>query len=367
VAVRTGVMSSATPGKAIYDLIAADLAANPNWSRPAVSSLTGATNSHGANWTSQIWKCTVGAQVFHVIFSYDVTTTPLALYIQSAEAYDGSDGGGSPVASKFRRHGGAGALTTTGDGTAVTPGATDVANSGDVFLNSTNPNFAITNVLGSGSAFSYLFKVGNKAITIAYSVGGVNRWCHVGAFESLVTGPPDPMPLGQFSHPLNNPTPKDTVISTANHGEGVVSRNPGLGTGTEEGAFFANLNALHAPITNIHYTPGAASADATGPSMRSYGASVPRWYTKVLMSQAVIHQSAEGHSNLLTKPQQTFRGYYPDLFAGIMGGVTEPTGGGVDSVVIDGVTYYWLGLNCIGAGIAIVTTNTGTLIALRAD
>jgi hypothetical protein len=99
VVARTGVMSSSTPGKGLYDLIAVDLAANPNWSRPSVSSLTGATNSLGANFTSQIWKCTVGTQVFHVIFSYDTATTPLTLRVQTAEAYDGSDGGGVPAAA----------------------------------------------------------------------------------------------------------------------------------------------------------------------------------------------------------------------------------------------------------------------------
>jgi hypothetical protein len=220
-------------------------------------------------------------------------------------------------------------------------------------------------VLGSGSAFSYLFKVTNKAITISYSVGGVNRWVHVGAFESLVTGPSDPMPLGQFSHGFNNQTPKDHVIGTASHADGIVSRNPGLGTTAEEGAFFATLNPLHAPTSILWNVATGVPPTTIVPSGRVYG-TVPRYYTKTLMSQAVIHQSKEGHGDI-TKPPNAFRGYYPDLFAGIMAGSTEPTGGGVDSVVIDGVTYYWLGLNCVGPGIAAVTTDLGILIAVRAD
>lgn len=365
-AVRNGILSTSTPGKALYDLLAVDLAANPNWSQPSVPTLTGATNSHGANWTSKIWKCTVGTSVFHVIFSYDTTTTPLALYVQLAEAYDGSDGGGSPIAAKFRRTTCGGTISTTTDGTTVTPGATDIVNAADVFLNATSPNFEITNLLGTGSAFPYLFKVGNKSVTIGYNVAGANRWVHVGAFESLVTGPADPMPVGKFSHGVNNPVNMLGVISSAAHCDGTVTRNPGLGTTGEKGAFFAQLSPLHAPPW-MYDSGTLVMGSASPPSAQSFGATVPRWYTKVLMSQAVVHQSREGGSDPTNEPPQTFRGYYPDLFAGLMTGTTEPVGGGVDSVIIDGVQYYWLGLNCPGAGETVATTLCGTLIAVRAD
>lgn len=359
-AVITGVMSSATSGKAIYDLIAAQLAANPNWSRPSVSSLTGATNSWGANYTSQIWKCTVGAQVFFLILSYDTTTNVNDLYVQLAEAYDGSDGGGVPAAAKFRRPVGmGGTLNTVSDSTSVTPGATDLMTNADQALNVANPNWGKTNVLGSGSAFSYLFKVGNKSLTIAYSVGGVNRWVHAGAFESLVTGPSDPIPLAQISHGFNSPVNHLGTVSSTTHACGMVSRNPGLGVTAEAGAFAVNVQPLHAPIG---WTMGSGQAFPL--STESFGNSVPRWFTKVLMSQAIIHQTSNAQTGL---GKQTFRGYFSDLFAGTITGTTEPTGGGVDSVVIDGVTYYWLGINCPGPSLTAAATHFSVLVAVRAD
>src|SRR4030095_3271120 len=189
-------MSSATSGKAIYDLVAAALTSNTNWSRPANNpTVTGITDSIGTNYTSQIWKCTVGSQVFHLAFSYDTTTNVNDLVIQGFEAWDGSDGGGVPAAKKCRRPLVGGSNGTHGDVTSVTPGSTDLTSNSDVSLSSTNPNVGQCKLVGSGSAFSYLYKVGNKAVTIGFSVGGANRWMHVGAMESLVTGPTDTMPL----------------------------------------------------------------------------------------------------------------------------------------------------------------------------
>jgi hypothetical protein len=62
-----------------------------------------------------------------------------------------------------------------------------------------------------------------------------------------------------------------------------------------------------------------------------------------------------------------FRGYFPDLFACVVVGAVEPSGGGIDSVVVDGVTYYWLGVGCPGPGCAGLTSQVGNIIAVRAD
>lgn len=358
-AVRTGVMSSGTSGKAMYDLIAADLAANPNWAAATNNpTVTGVTDSYGANYTSKIWKCTVGTQVFHVAFSYDTTTNVNDLFITPFEAWDGSDGGGVPAAKKLRRPAGGGTAATQGDGSSVTPGTTDLVSNADVSLPSTSPDVAVANILGAGSAFNYLYKVGNKSVTIGYNVAGANRWVHVGAFESLVTGPSDTMPLGMFAHGVNTKAKKGVTISAGTHACGVVTRNPGLGTTAETGAFFAALWPLHLPMT-LFSSPASAALTACG-----FGSPVPRWYTKVLMSQAVIHQSRDADQG---GTQQSFRGYYPDLFACVINGTTEPVGGGVDSVVIDGVTYYWLGAACPGGSAVTVTDQQGGLVAVRAD
>ena len=356
-AVRTGVISSATAGKAIYDLVAVDLAANPNWSRPANNpQVSGGTDSFGVNYTSEIWKCTVGAQVFHVAFSYDATTNVNDLFVTPFEAWDGSDGGGVPGAKKLRRPAAGGASAAVGDNTSVTPGATDLASNADVSLVSSNPHVATCNVT-MGSPTSYLYKVGNKTVTIGIRVGSTNRWVHVGAMESLVTGPTDTMPLGMFTHGVNNPAVKGATVSSILHADGVVTRNPGLGTTAEAGAFFAQLQPLHASCA-LNGTANNMAASVCG-----FGASVPRWYSKVLMSQAVVHQSRGASSTL----GQFFRGYYPDVFACIVDGSTEPNGGGIDSVVIDGVTYYWLGANCPGPGSTNITDQVTALIAVRAD
>lgn len=361
-AVRTGVMSSGTSGKAIYDLIAADLAANPNWSRPANNpTVTGATDSYGANYTSQIWKCTVGSQVFHLAFSYDTTTNVNDLFVTPFEAWDGSDGGGVPAAKKLRRPAGGGTAVTDLDSTSVTPGTTDLVSNADVSIPSTSPMVAVANVVGSGSAFSYLFKVGNKSVVIGYNVAGANRFIIAGAFESLVTGPSDTMPLGMFTHGKNTPANKGGTPTSVKHGDGVVTRNPGLGTTAESGAFFAFMTPLHTASLALNTAGSPISSVA---SVLGFGASVPRWYTKVLMSQAVIHQSRDAHSGAVA---QGFRGYFPDIFACTMSGSTEPTGGGVDSVVIDGVTFYWLGLHCCGPTNTTATTAISTLVAVRAD
>lgn len=356
-AVRTGGLTSSTPGKALYDLIAIDLAANANWSRPANNpTVSGATDSYGANYTSQIWKCTVGSDVFHIALSYDTTTNVSDLFVTAFEAWDGSDGGGVPGAKKLRRPMGGGTVNTTDDNTSVTPGATDVVSNSDVSIPSTNPNVATTNVLLQTSVFSYLYKVGNKTLTIGVNVSAGNRWVHVGAMESLVTSQTVTMPLGLFVHGNNNPVPKAVTVSATVHADGVLSRDPGLGTTAETGAFYARLEPLH--------MPGLANAITNlATSGRSFGASVPRWYTKVLMSQAVAHQSR----NAGTTHGQVFFGYYPDLFAGVINGTTEPVGGGVDLVVIDGVTYYWLGAHCPGTGRSGVTSGSTILVAVRAD
>jgi len=323
--------------------------------------VTGVTDSYGANYTSQIWKCTVGSQVFHVAFSYDVTTNVNDLFITPFEAWDGSDGGGVPGAKKLRRQAGGGTTAAVGDATAVTPGATDVVSNADVSLLTTSPDVGVTNILGAGSAFNYLFKVGNKSVTIGYNVAGANRWIHVGAFESLVTGPADTMPLGMFAHGINTKAKKGVTLTSGTHADGIVTRNPGLGVTAEAGAFFAAMWPLHAGI-QVVVSPATVQI---APPACGFGAAVPRWYTKVLMSQAVIHQAAGAQA----QTGQLFRGYYPDLFAAVNDGVVEPIGGGVDSVVIDGVTYYWLGYNCPGPQntAAAPLDQQSSFIAIRAD
>lgn len=352
-AVKTGVLSSATAAQDLYNLIAADLGANPNWSRPVDPTLTGVTDSYTSTHTSQVWKNVVGSNSWHLVLSYD-SALPNELRVTFAEKYGAADGA---AAKRFRRIPGGGALGTASDTTSVTPATTDIVSDADAALSSTNPNFAFTKVTLGGSGFPYLFKVGNKDLTIGVSVAGVNRWVKVGAFESLVTGPPDPMPVAMFTHGINNLAQSGATLGINQHADGVVTRNPGLGTTAETGAFFAQLSPLHAPtalLTTTALFPNSAC---------SFGSSIPRWYTKTLMSQAVIHQSRSGGIT----DNQTFRGYYPDLFAGIINGTTEPVGGGADSVIIDGVTYYWLGLNCPGVGVASIQDQMGVIVAVRAD
>jgi hypothetical protein len=249
-----------------------------------------------------------------------------------------------------------------GDTTSVTPTATDIIGGGaaDGFLSTTSPNFPQTEILGTSSAFPYLFRVGNKSITISIAIGTNNRWVHAGSFESLVTGPPDPNPIGQFSSTNRNPTPMGTTNGISNHGDGVVTRNPGLGVVAEDGAGFACLNPLH-----LAFTPMCVgSATFCTDPVKSFGATPPRWYSKVLMSQAVIHQSRSGSGGTTG---QAFRGYYPELFAGAIKGTVEPIAGGVDSVIIDGVLYYWVGANCPGAVTGSISDAQTTLIAVRSD
>ena len=354
-AVVTGVMSSATPGLAMYNLIAAALTANPNWSRPVDPTLTGAADSYSATATSEVWKCTVGSNSFHAVFSTD-TATPLNLRVTIAEKYGAADG---CAAKRFRRIPGGGATAATSDSVAITPGATDVVTDADTALNSTSPYFMFHQHVMTGSAFSYLFKVTNKTVTLGTVISGVNKWIHIGAFESLVTGPSDPMPIGMFARGLvsGDSVNAGVTLSVSAHACGTVTRNPGLGTTAESGAFMAQLKPLHAfPDLGL----GLITAI---PPILSFGATPPRWYTKVLMSQAVIHQSRNANSTA----GQYFRGYYTDLFAGLISGTTEPQGGGIDSVVIDGVTYYWLGANCPGASTTALTSGNSTLIAIRAD
>lgn len=353
-AVVTGVMSSATSALSLYNLIAAQLSANPNWSRPVDPTLTGVTDSYSATTTSEVWRCTVGTATFVVVFTTD-TAAVNDLRITFAEKYGAVDG---CAAKRFRRIPGGGTTSPSADSASVTPGATDVVTDTDTALSSTSPNFTWCKITGAGSAFNYLFKVGNKSVTIGVVIAGANRWVHVGAFESLVTGPSDPVPIGLFSHGFNNPANANASPSATIHADGVVTRNPGLGVTAETGAFFAVLSPLHADNGIF-----GGTARTVGTPSQGIGAAVPRWYTKVLMAQAIIHQSRGAHA---TTPQ-TFRGYYSDLFACICGSATEPTGGGVDSVVIDGVTYYWLGGHCPGVGSATFTTGQSVFVAVRAD
>lgn len=355
---RTGVISSATPAQTLYTAIAADLAANPNWSRPASNpTITTAVDAYGtATGVAEVWKNTVGSASWFLVLYYD-TASPTNFFVTLAEAYDGSDGVGVPGAKKFRRIPGGGTVASTMDGTSVTPATNDLVTNADTTLGSTSPNFVHTNLNTPTTAFSYLYKVGNKALTIGINASGVNRWVHVGAFESLVTGPSDPMPIAMFTHGVNNAVNMAGTVGVGTHGDGVVCRNPGLGVTGETGGFYARMEPLHASSSLT------VSQFSMNPSSEGYGVAVPRWYTKPLMSQAVIHQSRATGSTL----GQMWRGYYPDLFAGVSAVVAEPTGGGVDSVVIDGVTYYWLGINCPGTGAAGPTANQSTLIAVRSD
>jgi hypothetical protein len=355
---RTGVISSATPAQTLYTAIAADLAANPNWSRPASNpTITTAVDAYGtATGVAEVWKNTVGSASWFLVLYYD-TASPTQFYVTLAEAYDGSDGGGVPGAKRFRRIPGGGTVAGTIDTTAVTPATNDLVSNADVSLGSTSPNFVHTNLNTPTTAFSYLYKVGNKALTIGINASGTNRWVHVGAFESLVTGPSDPMPIAMFTHGINNIVNMSGTVTSTAHGDGVVCRNPGLGVTAEAGAFFAKLEPLHASQAL------STGAFAVNPSSQGYNVAVPRYYTKPLMSQAVIHQSRQAG----TLAGQMWRGYYPDLFAAVVGAATEPTGGGVDSVVIDGVTYYWLGMGCPGTSAAGITVNQSNLVAVRAD
>lgn len=357
-AVITGALSSATSAVDLYNLIAAALTANPNWSRPTDPTITGATDSLAATATSQVWKCTVGTEKFYVVFTTD-TALPNNLYVHTAERYGTDD---SLTAKRFARITGGGTLATAADGTSVTPGSQDVVTTASTALSATSPNFAGTLLTLSGSVFSYLFKVTNKTVTIGVRTT-VNRWVQVGMFESLVSGPSDPCPVGLFTHGINNLANRGATIGSNAHADGVVTRNPGLGTTAEAGAFFAWLLPLHSGGASLVGT--TLGDQPIWPSARGYTGTPPRWHSRVLMSQAIVHQSLDGSGP--STGGQSFRGYYPDLFACHINGTTEPLGGGVDSVVIDGVTYYWLGINCPGVQRTTIATGMSILVAVRAD
>ena len=357
-AVITGALSSATSAVDLYNLIAAALTANPNWSRPTDPTLTGATDSLSATSTSQVWKCTVGTEKFYVVFTTN-TAAVNDLIIHLAERYGTDDG---LTAKRFSRITGGGTLASVGDNTSVTPASQDVVTTASTALISSSPNFAGTLLTLSGSVFSYLFKVTNKTVTIGVRTT-VNRWVQVGMFESLVSGPSDPCPVGLFTHGINNLANRGTTLTSSVHADGVVTRNPGLGTTAEAGAFFALLLPLHSGgASMVGVTVGE---QPIWPSARGFTGTPPRWHSRVLMSQAIIHQSQDASGP--TVGSQSFRGYYPDLFACHINGATEPLGGGVDSVVIDGVTYYWLGVNCPGYQRATVASGMSILVAVRAD
>ena len=341
--VTTGTQGvDATPTSTFYTNVLSGALTTAGWT--AIHTLTSA--NAGTTGNVEVWKCTAtGTGNFYVFIEKDDTNGNLR--IRASEVYN--ENSSTPRIQKPVSLGGA--TNGTLSNTSVTPTANSTVTDSDTTLTSTNPWISNPAISMPSGGFSYIYEVRDNLMTIATRVSGTNYYVVVGKFTSLVTGLTDDHPICMFSHSFNQKLGSTASIATTAHGDGCVSRTPGR-TAAESGAFAVTIRPLHA--ANL----AAAASLAFVNDARAYNNITPRYQANGNLSPAIIHQCASGGV------RSTFRGYLPDFKAGILNLATDESLVG-DTVTIDGVVYYWLGVCNPGGARGAITANETVLLAIK--
>jgi hypothetical protein len=322
----TGV--DATPATTLYNLLATALLANGNWTEQADSPVSAA--NAGTTDIVRVWKCTGGVADFYVFIEVD--NTNLRLRFRLAETWNTGT-------HRLQQPAGGGTTAAATDTTSVTPTANGTVTDADTTIGSTNPNVSFVQLNVLGTAFNYLYEVRDNLLTVSTRVSSVNYYCVVGCFTSLVQALSDTSPLVLLGHPANTGM-SGTVESANASNSGRFTRLPGFGAVAQTGAFNCAALPLLMPIRS------GAALTANANTFSSIGGTVSNpWFSNHLVMPIILHGMTAGALG----NRRGMRGTLPDFLGGYF--TNEPASAGVDTLTVNGSTYYPLGLcRDIGSG-----------------
>jgi len=352
--VSTGTMGvSATPATDMYNLIAAALTANGNWTETADSPVS-AVNAGGGIIVAPVrcWKNDATPNWFLMI---EVDDTNARLRIRAAEELGVGGGASNPAQYKVRKfidgHSSSNSfqLVANNDGTGYGANSDQVM-AADNPRNPVLPAVAWTTIATPAGGYTYVYEARNQLLTIATRANSANYYCVVGMLTSLVQSTADDYPLFMITQPYNSYISQATDVApyqgNAQYSElngAKASRAPNCGgiSGTLWSYIVLPLYGLNydrfmaAFAVDAWYVPGGGAASIYG---AINGGTPHQYFSNPISAPAVLHGSL-GHTidgiNL-----RTFRAYMPD-FVAVSSVGTEPSVG--DTLTVDGTTYYILG------------------------
>lgn len=321
----TGV--DATSATTLYNLLATAMTANGNWTEQSDSPVS-AVNA-GTTDIVRVWKCTGGVADFYVFIEVD--NTNLRLRFRLSEYWD-------TTGHRLRQPAGGGTVAPSADNTAVTPTANGTVTDSDATIGSTNPLVGYVECRTLGTAYNYLYEVRDDMITVATRQASTNYYAIAGCFTSLVTAIADTSPLVLLGHSLNTGISGTAETATVNN-SGRFTRIPGFGAVALSGAFCCSAHPL------LPGDGGGTQADSYNPFSSAGGAASNPWFANHLVAPVILNGTRSGVTG---GERRGLRGSLPNFYAGRY--TTEPAGAGVDTLTVNGQTYYPLGTCRLGSG-----------------
>lgn len=346
--VRGTLGSSTTNATQLYNQIAAQLTADPNWTETSDSPVSNATWT-GVGGPTRIWKCAHGTQ-FYVFMTIKDNTTTGYIDIRASVGYDSATHLATNRLASATSTGGADnvAITPTADGwlTASTSTPSDI--SGWIY----RAKIGMPNAGGD-----YMFEVRDHLLIVATRVdlgaGLQNYYGVVGHYESLVTRLVDDYPVFLIDH-SREMLQGSITPSTSAQLYGVTAQAIGQGGVTLHSQFTIMVNGLGQPQQNNATTlfTNANAINALNASTAS------KYHAGAIATQAVIHHD---ESNAIVE-ERSFRGYIPDMICVYGRSTQEPKLN--ESIVVDGVQYFFLGA-CAGYSAGSPVDNKVQYLAIK--